>query len=91
MCLPVDSGSTLRLDGRSPSRSTPITFGAEPDATGVLVEPSGDRYWVIEDGDCSAAFDAATNTQVDFDGDGTGDCINSDRGIRAHFMSMPPF
>lgn len=57
----------------------------------MLVEPSGDRYWVIEDGDCSAAFDAATNTQVDFDGDGTGDCINSDRGIRAHFMSMPPF
>ena len=77
----------------STATETALTFtgsSTPSEGMGMLVEPSGQTYWLINK-DESYPMDAATHTQLDFDGDGAGDTFPSDEQIRAHFMAMTPF
>ena len=71
------------------AQSDPSTTGTSGEATGVLVEPSGERYWIIDNSE-AFPFDSS-HAHLDLDGDGTGDTIDSDEQIRAHFMQITPF
>jgi hypothetical protein len=59
-------------------------------STGVVFEPSGERYWVINFGE-AWAVDATTNTLIDTDGEGEASPIQMGEQMRAHMMVVSPF
>jgi hypothetical protein len=79
------------------TQTTPLLFtnlergDAEQGASGVLFEPSGDRYWVINYND-AWAVDPTTHELIDADGDPTnGDSpIVMPEAMHAHLLVISP-
>jgi hypothetical protein len=63
-----------------------------PEATGCLLDPRGDWYYVMHWSDI-AVMDLATNTRIDVDDDGTNGTTNLDAAeeYRAHMMVITDY
>ena len=64
----------------------------DPQVRGVIFEPSGARYWVV-DGHDAWAVDSVTHTLIDADGDpSNGDSAIYMAGrMRAHLLVVSPY